>query len=759
MNLKFDNPHALWLLAFIPAFIVLKVLADARARRSTARLVGARHLDRLLVHEGKARGWVVLGLELFALAMFAAALAKPLYGTVKEETPGTGKSLIIAIDTSRSMKAEDVSPSRLGRAQMAAEDLVKRLRGYRVGLMPFAGAAFIYAPLTPDTDAVLDAIQGLDTEVIPRGGSNIARAIDLAIQTLKRAELSGQQAMVIFSDGEQLEEDALEAAKRAREARLAVICVGVGTVAGSYIPDENGGRFKDRGKTVITKLQRDVLVKIADITGGLYLSLDSKGVNDARIDTMLSQLQRSEMKSKVTETDVDRYRWPLTAGLISLVAAFLTGIVGRHRGTLPAASTAAAVVALLAIALAAPEHAQAQEDLLPPEENAEPEPEKKKAREPEPEPPPEEGDPWTFYDLGKWKDSVFNFGPVIEKTKDTAELDRLQLARGAAAFKAATDKPEKFDAGMMEQAIESFGFALASPDAAVRERAHYNLANSIYERTKAADKVRHEAWAKAKKRKDKHKHAITFKYLDKTIRLLENAIEHYQETLLLNPDHAAAAANHKKVAEVINDLREIRKGKAGEGEPGEREGLSDGQGQGKGQGKGQSKGKGKGQGQGQGEGEGSGEGEGEGEEGDLGEMKETDEGDGQEKGEGQGEGEGEQPGKGKGEDGKEPGKGKGKEEGKEEGEGGEDGDKKGEGKEGEDESNKEHEGKVGADGDAGGDEEPEDSAGGQNSNGNASEIEQDEARRKLRDNSQEMKNLSRKRLDKSVPERRPDKDW
>lgn len=125
----------------------------------------------------------------------------------------------------------------------------------------------MYAPITPDTDAILESIQSLDTEIIPRPGTNIARAIDLAVETFKKSDLSGQQAMVLFTDG----------------------------------------------------------------TGGLYLTLEGKGVSDSRIDVILQKLQRSAVKIKTTETAVDRYRWPLTAGLISLAVAFLSGIVRRHR--------------------------------------------------------------------------------------------------------------------------------------------------------------------------------------------------------------------------------------------------------------------------------------------------------------------------------------------------------------------------------------------------------------------------------------------
>jgi Ca-activated chloride channel family protein len=750
MSLTFANPAVFWFLLALPVFIVLKVLADARARRAVTRLASPRLLDALLVTEGRARAWVVFSLELLALAFFLTALARPRYGTVSEESPGTGRSLIIAIDTSKSMRAEDVRPNRIERAKLAAEDLVKRLRGDRIGLMPFAGTAHMYAPLTPDTDALVESIQALDTEWMPRGGSNLARAIDLAIETFEKADLSGRQAMVLFSDGEELEGEALAAARRARDAKLSIICVAVGTPQGELIPDGNfpGGYLRDTsGKPVQTRLHREVLVRIADLTGGLYLTFDGKGVSDSRIDEILGKLQRTDMKSKVIETAVDRYRWPLAAGLLSLTAAFVTGIVRRHRAAFPGtALTAAATMVLLLTTAPLSLHAQ---DLLPPPELkpgvgklAAPEkpsllkkpaaPQKPAADQPAAETPaaakpvarrvedpPKEGDPWKFYGEGDWKNSVFNFSRLANGVRNDREIDRLQMGRGVAAFKAATARAGEFDAGMLEQAIEAFGVVLASPDADVREKAHYNLGNAIFERSKAAELARAIAFAKAKSKKAKKKYAITLKYLDRLIRELENSLEHYQETLILNKDHADAKKNHDVVAELVKKLRDIRKEQAAmEGEGGG-EGEDEGQGQGQGKGNGKGKGKGKGQGQGGGSGEGE-EGEGEGDE-------EGDEG---------GEGDKERDGKGKGQEG--------------EGAGG-------------DESNEEFEGTAGADGDAEGDDAGEDGTESGEGSGDGPDLSAGDAARNstiqtLKNLSQELEGKDRPRSG-SVPERRPAKDW
>ncbi|HWB06638.1 MAG TPA: VWA domain-containing protein [Verrucomicrobiales bacterium] len=764
MSLSFARPEAFWLLLLLPVFIVLKVLADARARRAVSRLASPRLLDGLLVSEGKGRAWVVFSLELLAFALFAAALAKPQYGTVSEELKSSGRSLIIAMDTSKSMLADDVKPSRLERAQLAAEDLVKKLNKDRIGLLPFARTAFMLTPLTADTEAMLETIQSLDTEIIAQGGSSIAKAIECAIDTFHTSELYGQQAMVIFSDGEELQDEALAAARKARDQKIAIICVAVGTQAGTVIPDPSfpGGIFRDKdNKPVVTRLHKELLMKIADITGGLYLTLEGAGVSDSRIDIILNKLNRSDMKSKTIETNVDRYRWPLAAGLLSLVAAFLTGIVRRHRVAVPGAATAAATAVALFF-MAGPPGTLAEETAAPKIADVKQDPKDKEAAPETPEEePPKAGDPWKFYNEGDWKNSVFNFGLAASRAHTDSEIDRLQMGRGVAAFKAAMADPKKFDSAMMEQSVEAFGIALASNDPAIRESAHYNLANAIFERAKAAEIEREAAFKKAKG-KQKKKFAQTLKYLDSVTRQLENSLEHYQQTLVLNGDNKAAMTNMEKVAELVKKIRDIRvekakqqQGKAkGKGQKGKGE-KSQGQGEGEGEegeGSGKSKGKGKGKGKGQGQGQG-------------GAGEESEDGEGEEEGD-DGEG-GDEEGDGSdGEDGEDGDGGEGEAEGDKDGKGGENGEDGKGGKDGEgdgdganDKSNKEFDGKLKSQGDGGnadGDQSKNRTKEG-DGGGSAGEIARNEAIRKLKNLSQELP--ARGRTNYSVPERRQAKDW
>ena len=607
MSLNFQNLAAFWLLLLIPVLLGLKLWGDARARRSVERLASPRLISSLLTGRPGRLGWVAFTLEALAFILLTAALARPQYGVIMEESEGRGRNIIIAIDTSKSMLANDLAPNRLERAKLAAEDLVKNLRGDRIGLMPFAGAAYMFAPLTLDADGVLDCIHSIDTEIIPHEGSNLSAAIEHGITTFEKANVTGQRAMVVFSDGEELQGRALEAARKARDARISLICVGAGTPQGAIImdPNQSGGYFRDRdGKVVHSKLQKDALEAMARITDGLYLTLDSKGVSSARLEVILQKLQRSETKMKVTETAIERYRWPLCGGLISLLAAFACGVTRRHIAAraLPVALAGLGVL----LSIRAPAQAQGEtppaaavaveEPLLPPpvldgKDGGEGEkaPETPPVAAPTPaEKPLVPGDAWVFYANGDWRNATYNFSREITdlskrrlKSRYEEELDALQLARGAAAFKD----------GDFDQAIDAYGSALASDAMVVRQKAHYNLANTIYTRAKTAEIQRATELTKAKKKRDKKRWELSLSYLDKTIRQLENSLEHYQEALALNFEDSDATKNHDLVEELIKKLRDIRQQKAQ-------------QGQGKGEGQGKSKSKGQGEGEGEGEGEG-----------------------------------------------------------------------------------------------------------------------------------------------------------
>src|SRR5205823_8013791 len=195
----------------------------------------------------RARRAIRFGLVLLSLALAITALAKPRWGYIYEDVKRRGLDLLFAIDTSRSMLSNDVAPNRLERVKLAAQDLITELRGDRVGLIAFAGRAFLQAPLTIDYEAVMESVNDLDTTTIPEGGTNISSAIALAMQSFGKSAV-GNRALIIFTDGEELSGDAAKTAKEAADAGVRIFTVGVGTPQGSLIPVTG-----DDGQTAFVK--------------------------------------------------------------------------------------------------------------------------------------------------------------------------------------------------------------------------------------------------------------------------------------------------------------------------------------------------------------------------------------------------------------------------------------------------------------------------------------------------------------------------
>src|SRR4030095_7657033 len=189
------------------------------------------------------------------LAFVLISLARPRWGYAYDEVKRKGLDIILAVDTSRSMLSNDVQPNRLERVKLATHDLITQLRGDRIGLIAFAGRAFVQAPLTIDYDAAIESINDLDTKTIPEGGSNISEAIALATQTFGKSAM-GNRALVIFTDGEELSGDAVNEAKKAADAGVKIFTIGVGTPQGSLIPVTG-----DDGQTSFVKDSSGQVVK------------------------------------------------------------------------------------------------------------------------------------------------------------------------------------------------------------------------------------------------------------------------------------------------------------------------------------------------------------------------------------------------------------------------------------------------------------------------------------------------------------------
>lgn len=264
------------------------------------------------------------------------ALARPQWGFEWEEVKHTGLDMLIAVDVSKSMLAKDVKPNRLERSKFAIKDLVKKLSGDRIGLIAFSGTAFLQCPLTIDYNGFYLALDDLTTGTIPRGGTSLTAAIREAMAVFKGPEKQ-YKVLVIITDGEDLEGDALKTAKEAADLGIRIYCVGVGTPEGELIQtsSERGERVyvEDRqGNIVTTKLNEDLLKQIALSTGGSYVRAAQSDFGLLRLyEQSISRLEKRDVGSKMRKRYHERFQYLLSALVVLL---FLEPLIGERRRTL-----------------------------------------------------------------------------------------------------------------------------------------------------------------------------------------------------------------------------------------------------------------------------------------------------------------------------------------------------------------------------------------------------------------------------------------
>src|SRR5436190_3970833 len=354
--MSFGAPEWLWGLLLVPLLVALFVRAERLGHRRLQEFVSARLLPQLAGTVNRPRRIARFALQLLGFSLVLVSLAQPRWGYTFQDVKRKGLDLLVAVDTSRSMLSNDVQPDRLDRVKLAVQDLLNELQGDRIGLIAFAARAFLQAPLTIDYDAVVEAINDLDTNTIPEGGTNISEAIDLAVRTFGKSAI-GNRAVIIFTDGEELSGDAVKTAKAAADAGVRVFAVGVGTPEGSLIPinGEGGGNafVKDsQGQVVKSKLDEKRLREIAESTGGVYLHLeDGPRTMKQLFSEGLTKMQAGDIDARLSRRPIERYQWPLGAATFCLAVSFLMRDRRRERALRTANVAPRKVLAAAAIAI------------------------------------------------------------------------------------------------------------------------------------------------------------------------------------------------------------------------------------------------------------------------------------------------------------------------------------------------------------------------------------------------------------------------
>lgn len=324
---RFAHPEYLYALAALPVIFILFLLMVQWKKRARRKLGEQILIDRLSFAHSRNKQVLKLILSLTALALIIIACANPQIGTRLEEVKREGVDIIIALDVSNSMKAEDIRPNRLERSKQAISRLLDGLENDRIGMIVFAGQAYVQLPITSDYAAAKLFLQSIETDIIPTQGTCIGCAIDLA-ETSFTGNDNKHKALIIITDGENHEEDAVEAAKKSNEKGIVIHTIGMGSVDGAPIPIFRNGIQVDfqkdnEGKTVITKLETLTLERIAAEGKGIFIQASNSDDGLASIFNQISKMEKKSFGTKQFTGFEDRFQYFLAAGLLLLLIEFV----------------------------------------------------------------------------------------------------------------------------------------------------------------------------------------------------------------------------------------------------------------------------------------------------------------------------------------------------------------------------------------------------------------------------------------------------
>jgi len=324
--LQFSYPFFLWaLLVIIPMWFAFN--ARMRWKRRAIEQLGDKNLVLRLMPDfspGKLR--MRFFLVSVAWIFLVVGLANPRIGSKYEEVKRQGVDLVIAIDVSKSMLAEDFKPNRLERARQAVNKLLDRFVDDRIGLVVFAGEASLQLPFTSDYAAAHMFLSTISTESIQMQGTAIGRAIQVSASSLPKSDTRGR-AIIVISDGENHEDDAIEQARAAKSAGIAVHTLGVGTAQGSPVPEYKDGRlvgFKqdEAGSTVVSRMNPQMLKEVAAAGGGVFVQASQGNIGLEDLFTQINAMQKTDFGSKVFTDYEDRFQFFLLPGLLLLLLEF-----------------------------------------------------------------------------------------------------------------------------------------------------------------------------------------------------------------------------------------------------------------------------------------------------------------------------------------------------------------------------------------------------------------------------------------------------
>jgi Ca-activated chloride channel family protein len=323
---KFENPIFFYAFAIIPVCIAIYIWYVYRTKKNLKKLGELGLINLLAPDVSKAKKTTKFILFIIGISFLILGICNLQTGSKMKDVKREGADIMVCLDVSNSMLAQDLTPNRLERSKIAIENMVNKLQGDRLGIIVFAGEAYVQLPITTDYSTAKLFLDGINTKIVPTQGTNIADAINKAVESFGKDE-GKNKAIVIITDGENNEdakESAVDAAEEASKKNIVIHTIGVGSESGVPIPNiidgvVSGFKKDNQGNTIVTKLDPKILQDISSATNGIYVQASSSDIGLDNILNKIAELDKKQLESKMYSDYEDQFQWFLGAALFLLV--------------------------------------------------------------------------------------------------------------------------------------------------------------------------------------------------------------------------------------------------------------------------------------------------------------------------------------------------------------------------------------------------------------------------------------------------------
>jgi len=323
---RIANPEYLYALLLIPALMIFYWYSRSQRKKALAQFGQKEILSVLMPNSSSARPAIKFAVLLLALASAIVGIARPQFGSQLKTVKREGIELIIALDVSKSMLAEDILPNRLEASKRSISQLVDKLNDDKIGMIVFAGEAYTQLPITSDYVSAKLFLNSISPEIVPTQGTAIGAAIELGIKSFS-PQFVGSKVIIVITDGENHEDDAVGAASKAAEQGIVVHTLGMGLPKGALIPDfsngQKGYKKDSKGNTIVTKLDEQMLQKIAQAGKGLYIRANNSQVGLNALFNEVSKMEKTEMESQIYADYDEKFQYFIGLALFLILLDFL----------------------------------------------------------------------------------------------------------------------------------------------------------------------------------------------------------------------------------------------------------------------------------------------------------------------------------------------------------------------------------------------------------------------------------------------------